>query len=232
MSYTMRYILIPILLLSLAFLSCQETATPIHPTIEIFKQMNDHNRALEFGKIETHLDKRAKNFIAELAKTESIIAHDTLGKKYDISYFMLEYYKFNNADKTSVTTESLVHFLNTLEFSFFDLQNTFRPLPDRARENDNHYYLPLGYDEAGSTRARWLRFAKDEAGTYKYDLIYSIQQLNKKYKQKYSPNLYQSGSDKKLKVEDLYYMIPKTNRSRGEELENFKKHLTETTVQQ
>ena len=209
----------------ITFWSCKES---VHPTVDIFTEMQAHQQQLEFNKLENYFNAKSIDFTNELGNAKDTSDLLRLGKAHKINYFMAEYYRWNRQFETDFN--QVIKFFNLLQFSFFDLKYQFRPLQDKAKNNNDEYHLPIAYRFYGENRIRWLKFTKEDNDNYKYDLIYTLQLEDNKYKKRYETNVEDLEKTEKFKA--LYTILPEIKTTSEEEILTFDKLNNERIKQQ
>ena len=213
-----------LLLMLITIVSCESNP---HPVVKQFDEMQKHQQNLKFAELEPYLDERSTEFVNALFKAKNIDDYLDLGQKYKTHYFLAEYYRWNHNIPQFAKFEHLVSFLNQKQFSYFDLKYNFTPLENKAKYYEDDYYLPLGYSFHETNKIRWIRFNSNGENEFKYDLIYTLQQEEDNYKEKYAHNLKSKPNPKSPEAyRILYEVLPKAERKLDQEkltLEKFNK---------
>jgi len=108
-------------------------------------------------------------------------------------------------------------FLLSESVAFFDGYYLMKPVEQSMRISDEAF-LPVGFQNRTGNRMRWTKFQKDEQGQFKFNLLYSLQLHEVKYKKIYDELRIKKGVDSEEEyLLKLYTETAQRRRSKEDE---------------
>jgi len=199
--------------MTLLLLTCYSCQSPKSTLIDQYNEMYNYILHAEDEKLSMLFNEKSKRFFEEIKSKDNqskdqLIA---LGKKYNIPYFCLKFYIAFSEDR-AFSTDELIQFMIVEQISIFNYKQFYELLEKETGVRDGEGIVALTYDMSGLNKLEWLRYDKMDDGSFKWDLLYSLQLHEKKYR-----NLYNTAFDNKKPqgefVEFLYDFYAQEERN-------------------
>lgn len=154
--------------------------------IQEFDSLYESILTLDAGRIDQKLNGQSAAFISDLTSISDITLPNLmdLGKMYGFSEVMLQYYIYFNKELSKNNTSDLFYyFLSSEQAPIFNFFNIYKVEEKKTRISPEIFVAILEKIH-GNNYIHWAKFDK-ENDAFKYDLIYTLQQLNKKVKKRH-----------------------------------------------
>lgn len=176
-----------ILLIAITMHSCQKNEKD--NLIAVYDEMYSHVLNLEFDKIEPYLNEESKVFFNDITDGEKLNVDSilVLGKKYGLPYMLIDYLAITGDKiKDGAPSTDLYNYLGLQKVSLFSYEDAYYVDKAKSKVGEENF-VSIIKDDLTTSKRGWTRFSKNEAGEYKYDLIYTLRlKENANKRQKYA----------------------------------------------